>query len=257
MTREQWFAATNPDPLVRAVHDGWFDALGNHGPRFRFDAAARVRLFACAAARMVWDVLPTEARSAVLMSERVAEFPTQTAGLQAAALGVNYGPVTFQHLAVNAAAWASAGVNEVGRFRPGQYGPVLFDPMEAARSAAKAIATRATGPAPPGHTRKTGAWHAAWTQVYDEVRATQAQMVRDIFPPPEYAAAFDAGWRTSTVVALCRQMDESGDFSIVPILADALEDAGCDDVTLLQCCRVPGGVHVRGNWVVDLVLGRG
>jgi hypothetical protein len=51
-------------------------------------------------------------------------------------------------------------------------------------------------------------------------------------------------------------MDESGEFSITPIFADALQDAGCDDETVLQCCRVPGNVHVRGNWVVDLVLNR-
>ncbi|MCE9562013.1 MAG: hypothetical protein K8U57_08155 [Planctomycetes bacterium] len=75
-------------------------------------------------------------------------------------------------------------------------------------------------------------------------------------PPPEYTLQFDPSWLTSTVVALARQMDESGDFSIVPILADALQDAGCNDDALLQCCRVPGNVHVRGNWVVDLVLGR-
>lgn len=253
MTREQWFAATNPDPLVRAVHDQSFD--WRLDLLLRYDVAARQRLFGCAAARMVWDVLPTDARSAVLICERFVGGAASVADLRAAALRIDYGPVTFQQLAVNAAGWASVGVYDAGLPRDG--GTYLFDPMEAARCAAKAIATRAAGPAPPGHTRKTTAWHAAWTQAYDEARATQAHIVRDIFPPPECETVIDPAWLSSTVVALARQMDESGDFSLVPILADALEDAGCDDVTLLQCCRVPGGVHVRGNWAVDLVLGRG
>jgi hypothetical protein len=41
----------------------------------------------------------------------------------------------------------------------------------------------------------------------------------------------------------------------MPILADALEDAGCDNADILQHCR-GAGEHVRGCWVVDLVLGK-
>jgi hypothetical protein len=51
-------------------------------------------------------------------------------------------------------------------------------------------------------------------------------------------------------------MDDTGDFSAVPILADALQDAACDDEVILDRCRAPSGVHCRGNWVVDFVLGR-
>jgi hypothetical protein len=40
----------------------------------------------------------------------------------------------------------------------------------------------------------------------------------------------------------------------VPVLADALEEAGCTDRTLLEHCR--GGLHVRGCWAVDLLLGK-
>jgi hypothetical protein len=50
-------------------------------------------------------------------------------------------------------------------------------------------------------------------------------------------------------------MYESRDFSAMPILADALQDAGCEDESILAHCRGPGP-HVRGCWVVDLVLGR-
>ncbi|HVL11991.1 MAG TPA: hypothetical protein VM529_05470 [Gemmata sp.] len=48
----------------------------------------------------------------------------------------------------------------------------------------------------------------------------------------------------------------SRDFSPMPILADALQDAGCDSADILDHCRGPKQVHVRGCWVVDLVLGK-
>ena len=47
----------------------------------------------------------------------------------------------------------------------------------------------------------------------------------------------------------------SRDFTATPILADALQDAGCDSTDILDHCRGPGP-HVRGCWVVDLVLGK-
>ena len=50
-------------------------------------------------------------------------------------------------------------------------------------------------------------------------------------------------------------MYESRDFSAMPILADALQDAGCDNDDILNHCRDPVR-HVRGCWVVDLVLGK-
>ena len=51
-------------------------------------------------------------------------------------------------------------------------------------------------------------------------------------------------------------MYESREFSAMPILADVLEDAGCDNDDVLAHCRDPQAVHVRGCWVVDLVLGK-
>jgi hypothetical protein len=65
----------------------------------------------------------------------------------------------------------------------------------------------------------------------------------------------DRSWLTTTVVALAQQIDTSGDFSAMPILADALQDAGCDNEEVLGHCRGPGP-HVRGCWVVVLVLGK-
>jgi hypothetical protein len=88
-----------------------------------------------------------------------------------------------------------------------------------------------------------------------EQAGPQCNSLRDIFGNPFRPVAFSPSWRTDTAVALARQMYESRDFSAMPILADALQDAGCDNEDILTHCRGPGP-HVRGCWVVDLVLGK-
>ena len=83
----------------------------------------------------------------------------------------------------------------------------------------------------------------------------QVALLRDIFGNPFRPATLAPAWRTSTVTALASQMYESRDFGAMPILADALQDAGCDNDDILNHSRGPGP-HVRGCWVVDLVLGK-
>lgn len=80
-------------------------------------------------------------------------------------------------------------------------------------------------------------------------------VLRDIFGNPFRTPEFAPEWRTSTAVMLARQMYESREFDAMPILADALQDAGCDSDDVLAHCRGPGP-HVRGCWVCDLVLGK-
>jgi hypothetical protein len=88
-------------------------------------------------------------------------------------------------------------------------------------------------------------------------------VLRDVFGNPFRPVAFPGHWRTPAAVAIAWGMYESRDFAALPALADALQAAGCDpeDVLapgsedILGHCRWPGP-HVRGCWVVDLVLGR-
>ncbi|WP_246523280.1 hypothetical protein [Gemmata palustris] len=81
--------------------------------------------------------------------------------------------------------------------------------------------------------------------------------LQDIFGPlPFRPVVISSAWRTSTVVALAAQMYESREFGAMPILADAIQDAGCDSEDVLSHCRDAGAPHVRGCWVVDLVLGK-
>jgi hypothetical protein len=79
--------------------------------------------------------------------------------------------------------------------------------------------------------------------------------LRELFGNPFGRVAIDQNWLTSTVVAIAREMYESRDFGAMPILADALQDAGCDSADILDHCRWPEP-HARGCWVVDLVLGK-
>ncbi len=109
------------------------------------------------------------------------------------------------------------------------------------------------------------------TMADPEAVAVQPPLVREIFGNPFRPAAFAPAWRTETAVALAKQMYEARDFGAMPILADALQDAGCDNEDVLDHCRgrerasgEPAGAstgwdgpHVRGCWVVDAVLGKG
>ena len=83
----------------------------------------------------------------------------------------------------------------------------------------------------------------------------QLALLRHIFGNPFRPVAFARDWRTDTSVSLAAQMYESRDFYAMPILADALQDAGCDSADVLDHCR-GSGPHVRGCWVIDRVLGK-
>jgi hypothetical protein len=252
MTPEAWFAATNPVPLFAAALEDPANR-GSRAPAF----VRRLRLFNCATARQVWDLLSTDARSAVQASERYAEGRATRTDLIATALEQQFGTVTATQLARMAALEANVLVENDPRLTIASdlHVFILNRWIASSMYAARAVATRDVGPAPPGRPT-TPEWHAAWTAAFDAARATQADYFRDIIPPPRYQPKRNPQWITSTVLALARQMDDSGDFSAVPILADALQDAGCDDETLLGCCRTAGNNHVRGNWVVELVLER-
>ena len=85
-------------------------------------------------------------------------------------------------------------------------------------------------------------------------REQQTLLVRDVFGNPFDPVSFTLNWRSDTVVSLARHMYASRDFSAMPILADAIEEAGCDDASILAHCRTITENHIRGCWVLDLVL---
>jgi hypothetical protein len=83
----------------------------------------------------------------------------------------------------------------------------------------------------------------------------QCELLLDVFGNPFRPAAFNPSWRTPDVVTLAGHLYHDRAFGEMLELADALEDAGCTAAGILDHCRGPGP-HVRGCWVVDLLLGK-
>lgn len=86
-------------------------------------------------------------------------------------------------------------------------------------------------------------------------RHVQARLLRDILGNPFRPVTADPRWRTETVVALAAGIYTERAFDRMPILADAMEEAGCDHADILSHCRGEGP-HVRGCWVIDAILGK-
>jgi hypothetical protein len=100
--------------------------------------------------------------------------------------------------------------------------------------------------------------HAAKRTAVKAERTAQCALLRDImgnpFQPVTPNPAWPA-WNDRTILRLTEGIYADRAFDRLPILADALEEAGCTDEAILSHCRGPGP-HVRGCWVVDLVLGK-
>jgi hypothetical protein len=77
------------------------------------------------------------------------------------------------------------------------------------------------------------------------------EMFENRFPP----IFIETCWQTTTVIALAQSIYAERAFDRMPILGDALEEAGCTTAAILDHCRRPGE-HVRGCWLVDLILGK-
>jgi hypothetical protein len=86
--------------------------------------------------------------------------------------------------------------------------------------------------------------------------AVQADYIREIYGNPFRPVAVDESWRTPRVIGLAEAIESAGGFGILPLLGDALEEAGCTDPALLGHLRSRAD-HLKGCWALDLVLGKG
>ncbi len=116
----------------------------------------------------------------------------------------------------------------------------------------------------PGEADAQGAAASAMEAIefYREVKGVecghQAAVLRDILGNPFRLVSIDRAWLSwnrGAIVQLADSIYTDRAFDRLPILADALEEAGCRDAAILEHCRGPGP-HVRGCWVVDLLLGK-
>jgi hypothetical protein len=199
--------------------------------------ARKFRLFAVACCRRIWSGLRDErSRTAVEVAERFADGHATTGKLREAFTAAN------------------AAVDECGNFSPFSE----YQAIAAYLSAARCI-TESVTRIPQDEDAIEVASHV-WSYAIDaEIAGShrqQAVLLSDIFDNPFRPVAFAPSWRTDTALSISRQMYESRDFGAMPILADALQDAGCDSADILDHCREPNATHVRGCWVVDLVLGK-
>jgi hypothetical protein len=109
------------------------------------------------------------------------------------------------------------------------------------------------------HAARTDAWNAAWEAAVEserQLRQVQCDFLRELFgnplQPVRLAEAWLA-WENGTVRRLAQGIYDEGACERLPILADALEDAGCADATLLEHLR-GSGPHLRGCWALDAIL---
>jgi len=94
------------------------------------------------------------------------------------------------------------------------------------------------------------------SETWQVARAPQSDMLREVFGNPFRAPLTpDADWLTSDVVSLAEAIYDEQAFDRMPVLGDALEEAGCTEADILAHCREPGE-HLRGCWVLDTILMR-
>jgi hypothetical protein len=228
MDEEKWLVSVHVPEMLGAV-------------KGRSDR--KLRLFACTCGRMVWNpFVPPFAVRVTAAAEAFAD-----GGIDSAALARVYER-------------ARESVAELRTDAPAESGyipHVLYAAMCAAMPsafygafAAVRAAARAAGDAP-----FTGTFGVLDLPGVQAELDAQTDLLRDIFGNPFREVELDPTWGTSDVLAMAQGMYANREFSAMPILADALEDAGCDDEGILDHCR-EDREHVRGCWVVDLLLGK-
>lgn len=232
MTEEEWLAAIDATPMLEFLRGKVSDR--------------KLRLFAVACCRHIWTLIPDErSRQAIQTSELFADSQATTHEWQVAADAAV--AATFEAYSANAAS-------------PNEANMIVQAAAACALSAIMASTSIdfVAAPATPRDSlaAATGTVYCALQIAQGAMRHTEmlwlATALRCIFNP-FHPITLSPSWLTSTVTALAQQMYESRDFSAMPILADALGDAGCANEDILSHCRGPGP-HTRGCWVIDLLL---
>ncbi len=130
---------------------------------------------------------------------------------------------------------------------------------EVARCAFQALVAIPFGAADASRTADSARWARRAARHPEQEEQAQVALLRDIFGNPYRPAGTPdpvlKAWNDGVVVKLAQAIYEEGAFDRLPILADALEEAGYADVELVDHCR-KGGLHARGCWAVDLLLGK-
>jgi hypothetical protein len=226
MTEQEWLACTDPREMLAALQaDGLLPER-------------KARLFAAACCRRIWPLLDEgPARRAVEVAERYADGRAEEGELADAASGAEAAP--------GGTALPEVAVGQAVR------SAVFLDAGSAAYYAAFGACC---GDGGRQFVPLLGAVGAE--------QGTQAGLLRDLCGNPFRLVTLSLACLTPQVVALAQAAYEQRelpagtlDLARLAVVADALEDAGCDQADLLGHLRGPGP-HVRGCWAVDLILGK-
>jgi hypothetical protein len=237
MTEAEWLTCDDPDRMLDFLHEQGA-ARSRSGQR-------RFRLFACSCCRCVWHLVGAVAREAIEAAEGYADGTIKNKQRKESETRVQevYQSVSFpdrpdelEIATTGLAVWAvqSPHVHQIASLTARQACRV----MELEQSGGRLV--------PPGEATQNGRRH-------------QAALLRDLFGPfPLRPVDIDPAWlmwHQRTIPKIAQGIYDDRTFDRLPVLADALEDAGCDQVELLAHLRGPGP-HVRGCWVIDLLLGK-
>ena len=244
MTEQQWLksVAVMKMTLFVASHDGMVR---------RKAGRRKLRLFGCFSCRQLWEQM-TDARSqhAVEVAERLADDRAAPAEVKRAAEQATMARVAAINL-------ANQGGIQYRRDAEAR-GWLSNDEWTAAGAATAVLDT---------------AWRSFtcrtlfyWRTESDLARTlsparrrAQANALRCICGNPFRPVEVDPSWLTwneGTVRRVARSIYDDRAWDQLPVLGDALEDAGCTHEGMLAHCRGPGP-HTRGCWVMDLLLGLG
>lgn len=222
MTEAKWLTCNDPQPMLVFLR-------GKASKR-------KLRLFEVACCRRIWHLLTDErSRRLVEVAEQYADgHPIPPGPLESAAMEAvcRFSTESALFAAARAAVKTIWDHSPDSPYPNSSHPPMVRDALAIAGNAAEAVPSE-----PP----------------------VQAALLRDVFgnpfrPKPILPSVWLA-WNDSTIPKLAQTIYDDRAFDRLPILADALEEAGCTNADMLDHCRQPGE-HVRGCWVIDLILGK-
>jgi hypothetical protein len=229
MTEAEWLACTDPRPMLEYLR-------GKASER-------KLRLFACACVRRAWHLLTDAGRQAVEAAEAYADGRIGVETLQVARRAA-YEPVADAIETANLT-WA--------------LGTPLTPPDSAAVAAVEACGDMDSDNSrysalldATSHAQAALGWKGGeFAAQAALLRDTLGNSFRPLPPPPAAILA----WNDGTVSRIAQRIYDERAFDRMPILADALEEAGCTNPDILEHCRSEGE-HVRGCWLLDLLMGK-
>ena len=247
MTVDEWLAAREPDDLLEFLRDRASDR--------------QFRLFACACCRRFLPLMPKKpehdlqlCEKYIALGEKFADGLITLKKMESSCSERDSLEVSHDGYLAVAAAQVAVYREIAGSTRPMLRGRNLIaHPASQAAEYSRTVVGRllAQSKTAKGNTPTVKKRLATIAE-----KRYQIQVLHDIFGNPFLSSPTDPLWLTSTVVALARQINDTRDFSTMPLLADALQDAGCDNRAVLDHCR-GSHPHVRGCWVIDRLLSTG